>query len=372
MADAKKHILYVDDEQVNLSIFENNFSEDFNILTATNIENVFDILKNNEIKVVLTDQQMPEITGIELIRKIKELYPETVCIIISGFTDKEVLFKAINEVDVYWFIEKPWDNQQVIHVIDNAIKKYDSEKEKQRINIELKEALNKAQESDRIKTEFLSSISHEIRTPLNGIIGFSSLMKSDVGDKKQYSEYINIVIESAHNLVDLVDDMIFASRIRAGELKVIKQEVNINDLIEEIYHMFRSEFNENPDISVHLHKCQQEVNYIITTDRSKLSKIFIQLIRNAIKFIKHGQIDFGIYNEEKMILYVKDTGSGIFETDLNYIFDYFRQGKQKRHSSEIDGVGIGLSIVKGLVELLKGKIWVESQKGEGTAFYFQV
>ena len=372
MADTKNQILYVDDEQENLDIFEINFSKAFHIHISINAEDAFKILKKNKIKVVLTDQRMPNTTGIEFIRQLKELYPDIVCIILTGYADKEVLFKAINEVDVYWFIEKPWENQEVIHVIDNAIKKYDAEKEKQRINIELKEALEKAQESDHIKTEFLSSISHEIRTPVNGIVGFLSLIKASESENEDNSKYLNIVIKSAHRLVELVDDMIIASRLHAGELKVKQQEVNINDLMEEIYQTIRPGFEENPQVKIQAHKCEHKENCIISTDKSRLSNIFIPLIKNAIKFTKQGHVDYGVYDEKDMVFFVKDTGSGISETDQAFIFDYFRQGKQKINSGEISGVGIGLSIVKGLVELLNGKIWFESQKGEGTTFYFQL
>lgn len=371
MDNLESHILYLDDEQVNLNVFYAGFSQYFKVHIANNLNEAMGILKQHPIKVILTDQRMPDISGLGFIELVKNDYPDIVSIIFSGYADKDVLFKAINKYDVFGIIEKPGQFEVIKHTIDNAVDKYNALMEKQRVDRELKVALEKASESDRLKAEFLRSISHEIRTPVNIIVGFAGLMLSRE-ENEVYKRNLKFISDSAHKLVSIVDDMITVSRIKSGTIGVEKNEIFLNDLLEELYCNFSTNELKKESVELKVVKRKGGIKIPITTDKEKLYNIFAHLLKNAIKFTDDGLIEFGVYDEKKSILFVRDTGIGLKENDQHAIFDYFRQGSQKALSSEIDGIGVGLSIVKGLVKLLDGKIWVESSRGKGTTFYFSI
>ncbi len=366
------HILYLDDDPDALRIFEYSFSEYYHIHTVRKHTEALDIISSTDIKVVITDQKMPDIRGTDFIQILKLEYPDIICIMLTGHADKPVMLQAINTLDIFWFIEKPWKFTEVKLAIDNAIERFDSNREKAQMHNELQLALERARQSDRLKAEFLGSISHEIRTPVNGIVGFTSLIRQESENTEVLDQYYNIVMESAYTLIGLVDDMITASRIRAGDMRFNPGELYLNDLLDEIYDEFAPQVSQHPGIELIVRKRQGEKKIPISADKEKLYNIFIQLLRNALKFTDEGCIEFGVCNEKEQILFVRDEGSGISDSDKPIIFDFFKKGRQKPLSASINGMGVGLSIVKGLVELMNGEIWYESESGKGTVFYFRI
>jgi len=266
------HILYLEDEQQILDMFAVNFRRKFNVHVTTDYSEAIQILQENEVKVVLSDQRMPDITGIEFIKQINKDFPDIICILISGYADKSVLFKSVNEVDVFQFMEKPVDFNELSHTIKKAIEKYDAIKEKQRLESELQIALKKAQESDRLKAEFLASLSHEIRAPVNGVVGFASLIKENRKDDIS-PEYLEIISKSALRIVDIIDDMVLASKIKTGEANVQQHEVYLNDLFDDVYNTFLPEIEEKGTIQFSVKKRTGKFKIPITTDRERYPRI---------------------------------------------------------------------------------------------------
>ncbi len=236
---------------------------------------------------------------------------------------------------------------------------------------ELIEAKEKAQESDRLKSAFLANMSHEIRTPMNGIIGFTKLMlQSSITDEKKYI-YSKTVIECSQQLLSIVNDILDISKIEAGQIELSQDSVNINQLLEELYDLYKSKAN-NKNIFLAINKQLKDNQINIFTDYVKLKQILNHLLSNAIKFTHEGEIKFG-YNVKNNLLefYVKDTGIGIKKELHEKIFEQFRQGELDI-SKMYGGTGLGLSISKKLVELLNGKIWLESEHNKGSCFYFSI
>jgi signal transduction histidine kinase/CheY-like chemotaxis protein len=238
-------------------------------------------------------------------------------------------------------------------------------------NFELIEARDKAEESDRLKSAFLANMSHEIRTPMNGILGFANLLKEkDITIEDQH-EFINIIKDSGARMLNIINDIIDISKIESGIMNVNITETNINDQIEYIYNFFKPEVKDKGmHLLYNIDLISKEAN--IQTDKEKIFAILINLVKNAIKYSDKGSIEFG-YKKKGDVLefYVKDTGIGISKGMQKAVFDRFIQAEFIDHQA-IQGAGLGLSISKAYVEMLGGKIWVESEVGYGSTFYFTI
>lgn len=240
--------------------------------------------------------------------------------------------------------------------------------EKKKYERDLVKARRKAQESDRLKTAFLANMSHEIRTPMNGIMGFSELMANDKLPLEKRKYYASLVADSSKQLLDLVNDVLDISKIESGAIKPNLQDVDINDVVNELYSFF-SQKPDGKNLSVFKH-CALDDHTKIRTDKVRLQQILTNLLGNASKFTMEGHIRFGYkLNKDELLFFVEDTGPGMGGRVKKKIFDRFWQ-EETEFGKTKGGTGLGLSICKQLVELLGGKIWVESKKGKGTVFYF--
>ncbi len=236
--------------------------------------------------------------------------------------------------------------------------------------------LEKAKEADSLKSAFLANLSHEIRTPLNGIIGFSDLLLEDDEINGKQQQFLEIISKNSNNLLSLMNDLIQISTIEAGQVIIKSKEFDLNNLFIQLEKMFHSiVIKDKLEVEV---KCVTagEKEFIIKSDELRLNQILVNIIGNAIKFTKNGNVFFGyniisIEGKDYLKFYVKDTGIGIDKKYQSIIFDRFRQidGSNTRNYG---GTGLGLSISKNLVELLDGEIWIESEEGKGSIFYFTI
>ncbi|MDF1546684.1 MAG: response regulator [Bacteroidales bacterium] len=237
----------------------------------------------------------------------------------------------------------------------------------------LKNAKNRAEEADTLKSAFLANMSHEIRTPLNAILGFSHLLTNPELDNTQRKEYSEYITSSANNLLNLIRDIIDVSKIEAGKINVEQSKCEVNKILKELKFTFeREKINQNKtDIDIQLHTAVNDDNFAILTDPYRFHQILVNLIGNALKFIEKGFIEFGYVFSSKSVLqfYIKDTGIGIPNDKIDIIFNRFGQIINNKIKNPA-GTGLGLSITKHLVERLGGKIWVASEPEVGTTFYF--
>lgn len=230
---------------------------------------------------------------------------------------------------------------------------------------------DKAQNADKLKSNFLANMSHEIRTPMNGILGFASLLKDSDLPKDVQNRYIEVIEKSGVRLLNIINDIIDISKIESGIAVAEISESNINEQMEYIYTFFKPEV-ENKGIKLILNNYLPVNECIIKTDREKIFAILTNLIKNAVKYSEKGFIEFGCSKKGRFLeFYVKDTGVGIPQEKHETIFERFVQvdsdGKMTKQGS-----GLGLAITKAYVELLGGKIWLESNPGKGSVFYFTI
>jgi len=232
-----------------------------------------------------------------------------------------------------------------------------------------------AEESDHQKSAFLANMSHEIRTPMNGILGFAELLKEPDLTGEEQHEYIRIIEKSGKRMLNIINDIVDISKIESGQMDISVSESNINEQIEFIYNFFKPEA-ERKRIQLSCKTTLPPKEAIIQTDREKIYAILTNLIKNAIKYTGEGSIEFGyilktVSEPVELEFFVKDTGIGIPKNRQEAVFERFIQA-DIFDKQAFEGAGLGLSIARAYVEMLGGKIWVESEEGIGSTFYFTI
>ncbi len=268
-----------------------------------------------------------------------------------------------------WRKEVIWNREKHFQVINQDIT------ELKHLNTDLILAKEKAEESDRLKSAFLTNMSHEIRTPMNGILGFTQLLKEPqlTGDEKD--EYIEIIEKSGKRMLDTINDIVDISRIEAGEVKVTKTEVSVNEILEELYSFFYNQAQSKGLELIYKPGLSDKEAHSVT-DKHKLEGVLTNLIKNAIKFTNQGEITFACSLKKEQDIdvlefFVKDTGIGIPSNRINAIFNRFEQA-DIADTRVHQGSGLGLAIAKSYVEMLGGEITVSSKVGSGSTFTFSI
>ena len=301
----------------------------------------------------------------ELISKLKELLKE------SAFQNNEKEKRAAELIlankELIFQNDEKEKRAAELNLANKELAFQNDEKEKRAAELIL--AKEHAEESDKLKSAFLANMSHEIRTPMNGILGFSELLKEPglTGDQQQ--EYIRIIEKSGARMLNIINDIIDISKIEAGLMTINNKDTNINEEIEFIYIFFKPQVEEKGMQFLFKNNLPNKES-TIKTDSEKLNSILTNLVKNAIKYSNEGTIEFGyIKKDETIEFYVKDTGLGIPKDRQLAVFERFIQADISDKMAQ-QGAGLGLSISKAYVEMLGGKIWVESEEGIGSIFYF--
>ena len=318
-----------------------------------NKEKLVELRKSNEIKDFQVD---PEIwLGVPL--KNEEIL--TGVLVVQSYTDKN----AYNEFD--------------LKMLEFVAEQVGISIHRKKAELDLVLALRKATESDRLKSAFLATMSHELRTPLNAIIGFSEFLNKDLpmDDVENFGQIIN---SSGQNLLSIIDDLFDITLIEAGETKVRNEETTLKTIFYDVHSVIeaKKQRDNNDEVELKLNFSSEKEDFSFNTDANKIKQILINLLKNALKFTHEGYIDYGcelISEQHKAFLkfYVKDSGIGISKDKQELIFDIFRQ-VEDNHTRSYGGTGIGLSVAKRLSEILGGKIWLESEVGVGSTFYFTI
>lgn len=274
--------------------------------------------------------------------------------------------------------EKKWIRDSSIPLIDDKTGKatgllgifFDISEHKLTLT-QLEKVMERATESDRLKTAFLNNLSHEIRTPLNAIVGFSTLLGEPGQVPGNRMEFMDIITQSSDHLLEIVDDVVEISKIEAKIVRLIIKETNLNQMLQRVYDRFKPAADEK-NILLRYDAPIDEKEIMITTDGYKLFQSLTNMMSNAVKFTMEGKVEFGYsIKEDKIEFFVTDTGIGIGEEHQPHIFKPFYQAEGSS-TKRYEGTGLGLSIAKAYVELLGGEIWFNSEPGEGSVFCFNI
>lgn len=305
---------------------------------------------------------------------------------------KDALLSSAEFDEVSWQKKTMSNKEQIIQMRDGSQKIYNiirvplfnEDNSKQNllvigINIseskkkenDLREALAKAKESDRLKAAFLQNISHEIRTPMNGILGFSNLLRDPLLSGDEQQSYVDIILGAGNRMLKTLDDLMNISMLETDHVKPVISSANINNKLKSLFDFFLPETqNKGIQLLYNTSLPSNEVN--IKTDVQKLYDILSNLLKNAIRYTHRGNIEFGYIKKEGFLeFYVKDTGIGVPKNKREAIFERFVQADMS-DNKVYKGFGLGLSITKAYVEMLGGQIWLESEEKQGSQFYFTI
>ncbi|WP_215223006.1 hybrid sensor histidine kinase/response regulator [Echinicola shivajiensis] len=351
---SKIHVLYLDDEDNNLHSFKASLRRDFKIYTALNAEEGLELAQNNEVHVVIADQRMPGMTGVEFFEKLVKIKPDPIRILLTGYSDIASVIDAINKGEVYRFIDKPWNIEQIKNAIKNAADIYFTRKE-------LKEKNQRLKKMHSEMNQFVYSLSHELRGPLMSISGVSKLAKMECTDNR-ILEYFEMIDSATFKLDDFIYKML--DFYRSTKIDNVITSIDFNELLGQQCEAYNNKWDLS-DIQLEVNVNQEEK---FDSDEAKLRVIFNNLFSNAYKFQQEGNPDKFIKVDVQVqggnaIIEVSDNGIGIDEKYQKEVFELFHRATQKNV-----GAGIGLYMVKESVEQLEGDIELNSAVGGGTSF----
>lgn len=387
------NILIVDDQEANIDVLTGLLKKQgyTNIMTTIDPRDVIPLFESFKPDILLLDLAMPFLSGFEVMELLKEHIAQNtffpILVLTADVTIEakkralsgganDFLTKPFDLIEVGLriqnllytsFLQKQLQNQN--QILEQRVKERTSELEMQ--NIELIAAKEKAEASDRLKSSFISNISHEIRTPLNGILGFGQILSDVEIEAEERELYIKMLKSSSSRLINTITNFLDISLLTSGNQKVFRKEINASKLIQEVVKKYEDDcISKNNKLSVQAPPDDIEIKLV--TDGEMVGKILNQLVDNAIKFTQQGNIQLGYQIiKDQIHFFVRDTGIGISAESQKLIFDNFVQ-EDNTVTRGYEGSGLGLSIAKKFVEFLDGQIWLESEKGKGSVFYFSL
>jgi signal transduction histidine kinase len=362
---AMKHtILCVDDEPDNVDALERLFRKKYVVLKATSGAEAIKLMKENRVSLIVTDQRMPNMTGTEFLEKSMKLSPDSIRILLTGFTDIESVISAINSGQVYKYVTKPWDPHDLANTVDKAIEKYELSAELKKKNEALELALKELQSLDEAKSNFMILINHELKTPLTVMLSFLGLLQeSDLDDEQK--KFVSRICQSADRLRALIEDSLELVSAETGTLPIKMTGLDLKKIVAELKAQYSGPM-EKKGMSLDLDLENSDVK----TDAKALKSILSRLLDNAIKF-GHEQTTIELQAREngggKVVVSMINEGKGIKADTLSKILKPFALDENVMNHSK--GTGLGLSVVQALLRRLGSQLEVDSPKGKFSASF---
>jgi len=386
-ADSGRHtLLVVDDELDVIKSVQDLLRYDYRVLGATRAQDALEMLQFEDVHVVVSDQRMPEMTGVELLREVRERRPEIVRLLSTGYADTKAVIDAINEGHVYRYIAKPWEPDELQTVLRGAVDRYEMGAERRRLmeqlqekNAELEKANADLRQANALKTAFIEVASHELRTPITILLGMTELAATMSDLPTPLPEWLDRMHRSSERLQHLVEQII--SMLHAGQFqhRLDRKRANVSVLLAQAADDVRPFVEERKQTLVEDYPEWPNDMGTLTIDEAKIRDCINHLLLNAIKFTPDGGT-ITLYARRTgeggsgggAEIRVSDTGVGIDPAVLPHLFEPFFAGFDVAHHSsgryeyKSKGIGLGMSVVKAFVELHGGTIDVQTAQNQGT------
>jgi len=377
-------LLIIDDETDILKALRRQFRHQYNIHIANSANEGYEIMTQTPIHVIISDQRMPGMSGVEFFDRTKNEFPDAIRLLLTGYADIQSVIAAINEGNVFRYITKPWDPAELDTIVREAFTKYTMIVENRRLVIQLQEAnqflekrvqertaeINTANAAllrlDAQKDAFMGMVAHDLRGPIGSIQMSAEFLRDLPPDQPEHAEFIGLIEETARNAIYLINDLLDIAAIEAGHLVIERQTVDIQALVARASHLngfvaARKAIRLLTDVEAQLPKA--------LVDPRRIEQVLNNLLSNAFKY-SHANTTVRLRvwrHEHDLLLAVADDGQGIAPEEIDKLFKSFHRTSTRPTAAE-HSTGLGLAICKRIVELHGGEISVHSRLGHGSTF----
>ncbi len=368
-------LLVVDDEASLLMLLSKLFRRYYDVRTAESGEQALEVIAQGFVpQVIIADQRMPGMSGAEFLAKSREIVPKAVRIILTGYTDVNDIIDSINLGHAYRFLTKPWNNQDLLETIRAGFAYYDLSTQ----NTELTHLLQKLEELHKEKNEMLGIVAHDLKNPIGAIRFSADLIRESFDElpKSEVLKFASIISDSSDHMVRLITNLLDVNAIERGGMNLELLPCNLND----VAHLTVDAYTHRAEAKrITLRYISETTTSTVLADTNALPQVIDNLVSNAVKYSPSGTEIVVRLREGNALgddvpslrLEIQDQGPGISPEDMHKLF-----GKFARLSAQPTGgehsTGLGLSIVKKMVELMHGKVWCESVLGHGATFIVEL
>ena len=341
----KHSILCVDDEIDNVEALERLFRRQYRVLKATSGREALDLLAKNQVTVIISDQRMPNMSGVEFLAESIKTHPLAIRILLTGYTDIESVIAAINSGQIYRYVTKPWDPVDLSNAVDKAVERYELGQELFEKNIALQNALDELKTLDEAKSNFMILINHELKTPLTSILSFGELMGESKLDSEQ-TTYLSRIKQSAQRLHELVQDSLELVSAETAQMKMDKRAYKVKSLFTPLPDLI-SNVAKSRNLAINLDLEDSEV----IADEKILRNVIRRILHNAVKFADEGSkvIVKGSKKSDGYQIVFSNSGKPIEERKIKQIFKPFTLNESILNHTT--GTGLGLSVCQAMLRL---------------------
>jgi signal transduction histidine kinase len=386
----KPLILYVDDEEDNLVVFKSAFRKYYKILTAGSADEGKIIVKEHpHLQVIITDQRMPAINGVEFLKSIIPENPDPVRMVLSGFSDMEAVIKAINEGKIYRYIPKPWEEQDLKLAIDGAVDLFNLQRQNRELMSHLAE-YNKRLEStveertkelrlaNQEKSELLGIVAHDLKNPLMGIMSLAEMLRNadEYGvPEEEKPAIVHQLWASGNRMSDLIHGLLDMNAIDTGKMSIHLVPFNFAAAARTVAEEYRPRAEQKEQTIIF--EATDEAN--VLADERLTAQVLDNLVSNAVKYsppskriwVRVKGVPQMPDGKQAVRCEVQDEGPGLSEKDKELLFGKFTRLSARPTGGE-SSTGLGLSIVKKMAEAMNGRVWCESELGKGATFIVEL
>jgi signal transduction histidine kinase len=359
----KHSILCVDDEVDNVDALERLFRRKYKVFKATSGDEALKVLDAEKISLIVTDQRMPGMTGVEFLSESMKTHPEAMRILLTGYTDIDSVISAINSGQVYRYVTKPWDPVDLTNTVDKAIERFELSAELKEKNQALEIALRELRALDEAKSNFMILINHELKTPLTVMLSFLGLLHETKLDEEQL-KYVARVSASAERLRALIEDSLELVSAETGTLPIKLTGINLKKLVAEISKQFEPQLTQKKmklDLSIESDE--------VRADAKALRSVLTRLMDNAVKF-GHENTTIELETRgsgDQVQVSIVNEGKSLDKNLISKILKPFSLDENIMHHSK--GTGLGLSVVQALLKRLGSRLEVQTPKGKFEATF---
>jgi two-component system sensor histidine kinase/response regulator len=384
----KSTILYLDDEQENLDAFYSIFRRDYHVLITTDPHEALRLLQIHTVKVIISDQRMPVMSGVEFLRNAFIQHPKATRILLTGYADMGAVVSAINEGRIFLYVTKPWAEEDLHRQLEASVKQYDDYAEDQFLMLSLREYNRALEEKVSLRTEnlldankqlhhFMKIAAHDLKNPLAAVRSSAEILsvRGDAVVPERRKQLTQGIVDSSDRMLNIIKNFLEDHARRQGHFKPFMDAFDVRTLIDGVLRENLILAERKSITLVFQDRASLREEIYVWVDKPAMQQVLDNLISNAVKFSPNGTtvyVRLRVDSEkDKVVITIQDEGPGISVEDAQYLFEEYATLSARPTGNE-GSTGLGLSIVKSLVESMKGRVFCDTSSGQGAMFVVEL